>query len=74
MGSCSFASSASFVTRILVLGAWVAAAPNGTLTVEHPLADTPDNHALRVREWAEAVWRAWSPHHSQVNAWLDSYL
>jgi hypothetical protein len=52
----------------------VAAAPNGTLTVEHPLADTPDNHALRVREWAEAVWRAWSPHHSQVNAWLDSYL
>jgi uncharacterized protein DUF5946 len=48
--------------------------PNGALTVEHPLADAPDNHAVRVREWAEDVWRAWSPHHPRVNAWLDSYL
>jgi Family of unknown function (DUF5946) len=48
--------------------------PNGTLTVEHPLAAASDQHAARVREWAADVWQAWSPHHSQVNAWLDSYL
>ncbi|MEA2437498.1 MAG: hypothetical protein QOF65_2054 [Thermoleophilaceae bacterium] len=48
--------------------------PNGTLTVEHPLTDTAQNHADRVREWAENVWQAWSPHHARVNAWLDSYL
>ena len=27
------------------------------------LAGSPDAHAQRVREWAEQVWRAWSPHH-----------
>ncbi len=27
------------------------------------LADSPGTHALRVREWAAQVWRAWSPHH-----------
>ena len=48
--------------------------PNGTLTVEHPLADGPENHAARVREWAEDVWRARTPHHPKVNAWLCSYL
>jgi Family of unknown function (DUF5946) len=48
--------------------------PNGTLTVEHPLADSTEHHAARVREWAADVWQAWSPHHPQVNAWLDSYL
>jgi hypothetical protein len=48
--------------------------PNGSLTVEHPLAGPPAEHADRVREWAEDVWLAWSPHHAQVNAWLDGYL
>jgi hypothetical protein len=28
------------------------------------LAGSPHTHVLRVREWAEHVWRAWSPHHS----------
>ena len=28
------------------------------------LADSPQTHALRVREWAGQVWRAWSPHHN----------
>src|ERR1700737_4528265 len=27
------------------------------------LEDSSRTHALRVREWAEQVWRAWSPHH-----------
>jgi hypothetical protein len=48
--------------------------PNGTLTVEHPLAAPPAEHATRVREWAEDVWRAWQAHHPTVDAWLDSYL
>jgi hypothetical protein len=26
-------------------------------------ADSPQTHALRVREWAAEVWRVWSPHH-----------
>jgi hypothetical protein len=49
--------------------------PNGRLTVEHALAALDaDDHAARVREWAADVWLAWSRHHAQVNAWLDSYL
>jgi Family of unknown function (DUF5946) len=24
-----------------------------------------------VREWAEAVWRAWAPHHAAVREWAD---
>jgi len=27
------------------------------------VASSPQMHAARVREWAEEVWRAWSPHH-----------
>ena len=27
------------------------------------LADSPQTHALRVREWATQVWQAWSAHH-----------
>ncbi len=27
------------------------------------VAGSPHEHAQRVREWAEQVWRAWSPHH-----------
>jgi hypothetical protein len=43
--------------------------------VEHPLAaDAEEDHTVRVREWAADVWLAWSHHHAQVNAWLDSYL
>jgi len=30
------------------------------------LADSLQTHALRVREWAEQVWQAWSPHHGVV--------
>jgi hypothetical protein len=48
--------------------------PNGRLTVEHPLSAPAEQHAERVREWAEDVWAAWQPHHATVQAWLDSYL
>ncbi len=35
------------------------------LTVRHvALADSPQAHARRVREWAAAVWRAWAEHHA----------
>jgi hypothetical protein len=35
-----------------------------SLTVyEVALADSPQTHALRVRDWAAAVWQAWRPHH-----------
>jgi hypothetical protein len=48
--------------------------PNGTLTLEHPLADTRDNHAERVRGVGRGRVPAWAPDHSQVNAWVDGYL
>ena len=49
--------------------------PNGTLTVEHPLAAAnAASHEVRVREWAADVWPAWSRHHGRVAAWLDGYL
>jgi hypothetical protein len=48
--------------------------PNGTLTVEHPLAAPPAEHEQRVREWGLDVWGAWQAHHPAVHAWLDSYL
>ena len=32
-------------------------------------ANGPDEHAERVREWARAVWEAWSPHHEIVRRW-----
>jgi hypothetical protein len=31
-------------------------------------AAAPEEHRARVREWAEAVWRAWSPHHPAIHA------
>jgi hypothetical protein len=35
-----------------------------TLTVfDVALAESPEAHAARVREWAAEVWRAWSPNH-----------
>lgn len=31
------------------------------------LADSPQEHARIVREWAEQVWSAWSPHHATAH-------
>jgi Family of unknown function (DUF5946) len=45
---------------------WPHLAPperTGHLTVcDVALADSPQTHAARVREWAGEVWRDWSPH------------
>ena len=30
------------------------------------LADGPEEHAARVREWAAQVWKIWRPHHGAV--------
>ncbi|MGH7149675.1 MAG: DUF5946 family protein [Planctomycetota bacterium] len=39
----------------------------GPLTVfDVAAADPPGKHTSLVREWAEQVWRAWSPHHEAV--------
>jgi len=37
---------------------------HATMTVyDVAVADSPQTHARRVRKWAEAVWRVWSPYH-----------
>ncbi len=42
-------------------------AERGDLTVfDVALAESPREHAARVRQWAEGVWQAWSPHHGAV--------
>jgi Family of unknown function (DUF5946) len=43
--------------------------PNGTLTVEHVLAASPEEHHRRAREWATDVWQAWRPYHELVRGW-----
>lgn len=35
-------------------------------------ANRPEEHAERVREWARAVWEAWSPHHETVRRWAEA--
>jgi hypothetical protein len=44
----------------------------GTITVKsvHESA-TPEEHAVRVRAWAEEVWRAWSVHHETIRQWAQ---
>jgi hypothetical protein len=46
----------------------------GTRTVfDMPLAETGDALARSARAWAESVWTAWTPHHSQVADWYAKY-
>ena len=45
----------------------------GELTVLYVRgAQSPEEHAARVREWAKSVWKAWSDHHDTVRRWADS--
>jgi hypothetical protein len=38
-------------------------------TIAHPAAaETPAQHAERVREWSRAVWDSWSAHHTTIAA------
>ena len=42
---------------------------SGALTVSDvAAAQSPEQHARRVREWATQVWNAWRPHHAAVAA------
>jgi hypothetical protein len=57
----------SLLQRLAGRTSWPHLAPpvaRGILTV-HDVAvvDSPQTHALRVREWAGGVWQAWTPHH-----------
>jgi hypothetical protein len=37
-------------------------------------ASDADAHARAVRRWAEAVWRAWAPHHAHIRELVDPAL
>ena len=51
----------------------VPPAGSGPLTVRHPLAAaTPDEHAVRVEQWAQSVWAAWAGHHGAVRMWCEA--
>jgi hypothetical protein len=40
-----------------------------TVADVHGASDAED-HAQRVRAWAEDAWSAWSPHHQTIRSWL----
>ena len=43
----------------------------GEITVAHVhAAKDLEEHTARARAWAEALWRAWSPHHARVRELL----
>ena len=47
--------------------------PLGAVTVLDVLtAESPADHAERVREWAQSVWEAWRPHHDTVRRWAPA--
>jgi hypothetical protein len=41
-----------------------------TIAEVHGARDAQE-HARRVRQWAESVWWAWSEHHGVVRKWLS---
>ena len=50
-------------------------AEGGTLTVwDVALSDSVEAHIKIVREWAEGVWRAWSPYHAEVADLVSEHL
>jgi len=53
---------------------WLEPPPTrGAITVaDVHRATNPKEHVARVREWACSAWKAWSPHHRQIYAWLPS--
>ncbi len=58
----------AYLRRIAGRGSWPRLVPPGQrapVTVgDVARAATAEDHALRVREWAAAVWHSWSEHHS----------
>ena len=63
----------SLMTRLPALTWLDPPKPNGTLTVQHVLAASPDEHLERAREWASDVWQAWRPYHELVRGWAERY-
>jgi hypothetical protein len=51
---------------------WLEPPPSrGAITVVHVhRAKNPQEHLMCISKWAESAWQAWSPHHSQIRAWL----
>jgi len=44
----------------------------GSLTIRDVAdAGTNERYESAVRRWARDVWRAWSPHHATIEAWLS---
>lgn len=44
----------------------------GVLTIVHVHgAKKPEDHVLRVREWARSTWEAWRSYHSLARHWID---
>ena len=53
----------------------VPPAERAILTVyDVALADSPESHARRVREWAAQVWQVWAPHHATARAWAQDVM
>lgn len=48
------------------MGAWTVA--------DVQPAKTPQEHARRVRQWAESTWAAWSVHHPVFRNWMKESL
>jgi hypothetical protein len=47
----------------------------GSITIADVVAGlSPDDHASRVRAWAEAVWQAYAPQHALARGWLRQAL
>jgi hypothetical protein len=42
------------------------AMPQSITVFDVAMADSPEQHAARVREWSAAVWSAWAPVHRAV--------
>ncbi|MFW6090384.1 MAG: DUF5946 family protein [Actinomycetota bacterium] len=42
----------------------------GITVADVAAAASADEHARRVRRWAEDVWNGWSAHHDTVRAWV----
>jgi uncharacterized protein DUF5946 len=47
----------------------------GRITIADLLMESPpDEHASRVRAWAESVWQAYAPQHALARGWLQQAL
>jgi hypothetical protein len=54
---------------------WLDSPPTrGGITVaDVHAAKDPQQHAELVRAWAESAWKAWTPHHSTIQSWVEKF-